>query len=344
MVSFQSPRWIRIGAALALALLGPRVGAEPAAAPAANAPAPAMEIKETTQDGGVVEQGTIVKYKFVVSNHGPVDLEVTDVKPSCGCTVPHWDKVIPAGKEGVIEAEVNTTRFRGAITKHLTVTTNDPAHRQFELTLNARVTPLVKIDPGEVALVTVDDKPVSQVFTLERAGGLPMKVLQVTPAGSSLKTELTPLDGPGRYKLTVTVPPDAPWGRTPMSVVVQTDVPNIATTTLTLIVDRGIVTTPPMVFLQAPPGNLPSPQEVTVTLLRQKGMFHVKAAAVDDPKLQAKVQTVRDGQEYRVTVSYAGGWDAGHVQKELTVTTDDPKQPEVKIPVHAMLQQVGAVH
>jgi hypothetical protein len=206
------------------------------------------------------------------------------------------------------------------------------------------VTPLVQIDPGEVALVSVDDQPVSQVFTLERTGGQPMKVLQVTAAQSYVKTELTPLDGPGRYKLTVTVSPDVPWGRTPTQVIVQTDIPNIATTMLTLIVDRGIVTTPPMVFFQAPPGALTAPQQATVTLLRQKGAFHLKGAALDDPKLQAKVETVRDGQEYRVTVSYAGGWEAGAVQKQLTITTDDPKQPEVKIPVHAMLQPAGAVH
>ena len=97
-------------------------------------------------------------------------------------------------------------------------------------------------------------------------------------------------------------------------------------------------------FFQAPPGDLPTPQQATVTLLRQKGAFHLKGATLDDPKLQAKVETVRDGQEYRITVSYAGGWEAGVVQKQLTITTDDPKQPEMKIPVHAMVQPAGLVH
>src|SRR5215212_6562646 len=104
--------------ALALALLAPVAMAEPTA-PAG--PAPMLEIQEATRDGGVVEEGTAIQYKFTVANRGKADLELTQVKPSCGCTVPHWDKVIPAGKEGVIEAEVRTTGFRGSILKHLTV-------------------------------------------------------------------------------------------------------------------------------------------------------------------------------------------------------------------------------
>jgi hypothetical protein len=309
--------------------------AEPAA-PAG--PAPMMEIRESTRDGGVVEEGTAIQYKFTVANRGKADLELTQVKPSCGCTVPHWDKVIPAGKEGVIEAEVHTTGFRGSILKHLTVFSNDPLHPQVELSLTAKVTPLVEIKPGVVALVTVEDQPVTQEFTLERTGGRPMQILQVSASQPYVKTELTPLSGQGRYKLTATLTPDAPWGRTPTPIIVRTDIEKAANVVLTLIVDRGIVTTPPMVFFRSQPGALTTPQQAVVTLTRLKGAFHVKSVAADDPKLQAKLETVRDGLEYRVTVSYGGGWEAGVVQKQVTVTTDDPKQPELKIPVHAMLE------
>jgi len=39
-----------------------------------------------------------------------------------------------------------------------------------------------------------------------------------------------------------------------------------------------------------------------------------------------------------VIVSYAGGWDAGPRRQTLTVTTDDPKQPVIQIPVQAVVQ------
>jgi hypothetical protein len=131
-------------------------------------------------------------------------------------------------------------------------------------------------------------------------------------------------------------------GRSPSPVLVQTDLPKAGNVTLTLIVDRGIVTTPPMVYWSIPPGELKAPVSGAVTILRQQSTFHVKSVAVDDPKLQTRLETVRDGQEYRVTVTYAGGWTEDRVQKTLTVTTDDAKQPELKIPVLGTVQRPPA--
>ena len=310
------------------------------AAPAVAAhPGPSLEVSQTSQDGGTVEEGDTLKFQFKVANHGTADLEIPQVKPSCGCTVPQWDRLIKPGQEGVINAEVRTTGFRGAILKHLTVITNDPQHLQFELSLTAKITPLVQIMPGPVALLAVDDKPVSQVFTLERTGGRPMKILQVNPTVPYLKAEAKPLSGPGRYEITVTATPEAPMGRSPSPILVKTDMPKGADLTLTLIVDHGIVTTPPMVYWSLPPGELKVPVEGAITLMRQQAPFHVKSVAVDDPKLTTKVETVRDGLEYRVTVKYSGGWTQDRVQKTLTVTTDDAKQPELKIPVLGMTQR-----
>lgn len=333
-----------LGAGIALALLPSRAAAVPAgAAPAGLTPAsaPVLTLQKTSEDNGTVEEGTLLKYKFTVKNTGNADLQISQVKPSCGCTVPHWDKVIAPGKEGEIDAEVHTEHFRGAILKHLTVMSNDLKQPQLELSLTATITPLVEITPGPVALVTVDDKPVTQVFTLERTGGHPMKILQVSPVASFLKTDLTPLPGEGRYKLTVTASADVPFGRSPTPILIKTDLPKAGDLTLTMIVDRGIVTTPPMVYWALPSGDLKAPVQGVVTLIRQQGQFHVKNVSVDDPKLQTKLDTVREGQEYQVTVTYAGGWQADRTQKMLTVTTDDPKQPELKIPVMAIVQRTA---
>lgn len=331
------------GAGLSLAILAPRAIADPAvSAPAPPAHSgPVLTVQKTSEDDGKVEEGTVLKFRFAVANHGDADLEISQVKPSCGCTVPHWDKLIAPGKEGEIDAEVHTEHFRGAILKHLTVISNDSKQPQLELSLTAQITPLVEINPGPVALLSVDDKPVSQVFTLERTGGRPMKILQVSPVASFLKTDLTQLPGDGRYKLTVTATTDVPFGRSPTPILVKTDLPKAGDLTLTVIVDRGIVTTPPLVYWALPPGDLKAPVQGVVTIIRQQGQFHVKSVSVDDPKLQTKLQTVRDGQEYQVTVTYAGGWQGERTQKMLTVTTDDPKQPELKIPVMAIVERTA---
>src|SRR5688500_2008218 len=65
-----------------------------------TAPQPVIEVRETTLDGGTVEEGTAIKLQFVVRNTGSADLELTRVKPDCGCSIARWEKVIAPGKEG----------------------------------------------------------------------------------------------------------------------------------------------------------------------------------------------------------------------------------------------------
>jgi hypothetical protein len=93
---------------------------------AATVSQPKIEVRQTTEDGGSVEEGTVVRYRFTVANRGTADLELKQVKPSCGCSVARWDKVIKPDAEGTVEAEVNTLHFRGLIAKHLTIFGNDP--------------------------------------------------------------------------------------------------------------------------------------------------------------------------------------------------------------------------
>jgi len=197
---------------------------------------------------------------------------------------------------------------------------------------------LVNISPGPDALMVVADKPATQEFTLERSGGHPMKILQVIPYAPYLKAEITPLPGQGRYKLTVTATMDAPLGSSKAAVVVWTDLQQGGALTFIITVDRGIVAIPPMVFYGIVPREMKTPQQAAVTILRNSTPFHVQSVAVTDPRLAAKLETVRAGAEYRVTVTYAGGWDTGRRQQTLTVTTDDPKQPVIEIPVQAIIQ------
>jgi hypothetical protein len=301
-------------------------------------PRPMIELRETSKDGGVVEEGTVVPFQFEVANRGQADLEVTQVKPSCGCTITKWDRVIKPGAQGTIEAQMNTLYFRGSVTKHLTIFSNDPARPQVELAISARLLPLVKVSPGLAARLAVGDKPATQEFTLERNGGRPMKIVQVIPNANFVNAETTPLPGQGRYKLTVTAMPDAPLGRSSVPVVVWTDMNQGGTLTFFITVDRGIVTVPPMVFFGVLPHEMQTPREALVTIMRNSTPFHVKSVAVNDPSLAPKLETVRDGAEYRVTVTYAGGWDTGIRRQTLTVTTDDPKQPVIEITVQAVVQ------
>ena len=303
-----------------------------------NGQRPVLAVARASQDDGTVEEGTVLHYRFTIANRGGAVLRILQVKPNCECAVPRWDKLIKPGTSGAIEVEVRTEHLRGPILKHLTVASNDPGRPEIELSLTARITPLVQVTPGTIALLAVEDRPATQEFILERTGGRPMRILQVIPARPFLNTKLTRLPGQGRYQLSVTASTQTPVGRSPTMVFVKTDLPRSPDLTLSLIVDRGIVPQPIMVFWSLPGGKLATPTRSMVTLNRAKGMFHVTGVTTGDPKLPAKLETVRQGLEYRVTLTYAGGWKPGVVKRTLTVRTDDLKQREIKVPIQAVVQ------
>lgn len=100
-----------------------------------------LSIPSLEHSFGSVKAGTPLTYSFEIKNEGNVDLEIKSVSPSCGCTTSKYDKVIAPGKVGTVTLAVQKTdSYKGEITKTASVTTNDPDHQTFTLTLRANFT------------------------------------------------------------------------------------------------------------------------------------------------------------------------------------------------------------
>lgn len=75
-------------------------------------------------DYGTVEQGSDGISKFEFTNKGEKPLLLTNVRASCGCTVPTWPREpIQPGEKGVIEVKYNT-RIVGSFNKSINVYSN----------------------------------------------------------------------------------------------------------------------------------------------------------------------------------------------------------------------------
>jgi rhodanese-related sulfurtransferase len=96
-----------------------------------------------------VQSGSLVSHSFVVTNVGDEALNITDVRTSCGCTTAALAKRDLAPGESVnVEATVNTTGFRGTVTRTVSVTTNDPssptAALQIVVTIAESTAPIIQ--------------------------------------------------------------------------------------------------------------------------------------------------------------------------------------------------------
>ena len=83
-----------------------------------------IEFKEDTVDYGKIENGSNGVRTFTFTNTGNAPLVITNVKSSCGCTVPKKPTApIAPGEKGEIEVKYDTKRT-GFIRKTITVTSN----------------------------------------------------------------------------------------------------------------------------------------------------------------------------------------------------------------------------
>ena len=101
---------------------------------------PKVSVDRTNVDLGVIYNGAIKKARVVVKNNGKDTLKILGVYTSCGCTTIRQPKTsLTAGESDAIEVEFNSTGYRGQLTKHITVQTNDPTSPQVYVALVADV-------------------------------------------------------------------------------------------------------------------------------------------------------------------------------------------------------------
>ena len=83
-----------------------------------------IEFKEETVDYGEIEKGSDGVRVFEFTNTGNSPLIISDVRSSCGCTIPKKpeDPIMP-GKTGEIQVKYDTNRV-GPSRKAITVTSN----------------------------------------------------------------------------------------------------------------------------------------------------------------------------------------------------------------------------
>ncbi|MFQ5350132.1 MAG: DUF1573 domain-containing protein, partial [Thermoanaerobaculia bacterium] len=146
----------------------------------AMAAAPRAVVEKPVVDVGEVRKGEEIHQEFVIRNAGDAALEITEVKPSCGCTVAEFDRVIPPGGTGRVDTVVETDAFGGGIAKSVTVFTNDTENPKINLVVKAIIREPVVVRPGYARFMTVEGQPADpSVQTVSATDGSKIEVLSV---------------------------------------------------------------------------------------------------------------------------------------------------------------------
>lgn len=133
--------------------------------------APAIQFDKELLDFGNVQSGTPINATFRFKNVGDADLDITGVRPGCGCTKAEARKtVLTPGESSTIEAVFNSIGYSGPILKGISVTTNDPTHSLLSLQIKANIAMAAVVKPSVLN------------FGDLRVNGVKTFTLTVTPA------------------------------------------------------------------------------------------------------------------------------------------------------------------
>jgi hypothetical protein len=343
----SSARLGRSAAALAAALLAfaPAVALAQAAKPAA---APKLVLVDEKKDVGTVPKGEVIHATFTLKNEGKADLHVTDVKPSCGCTAPEYDKTIKPGGQGKIVLNVDTKTFQGPISKSALILTDDPEKPQVTVFVMANVKPYVETHPVgffRLQALTGETATSAIVLSSDEADFKPTKVevpndylkAALAPAADA---EKIPGKGANQWKVTVTTTPDAPEGLLGGYVRVMTGAAKQPE--LSLAVSGYIKPTLSVTPLSVNFGNFEpkaDPVKRTVTIINnnlKNEAFQVTKAESSVPGVKTEV-VMADKSRAQVIISVDDKVKKGVFDGFVTVTTTDPAKKEIRIPIKGVI-------
>lgn len=351
----MSKRLFSMTVALALAITAPFAVAQDKKA-SETAKAPRLTLVEPLKDFGTVPKGEKIDWSFEVKNTGSADLEILSAKPTCGCTVADFDKVIKPGATGKVSAHVDTTNFAGPISKAVTLETNDPNTPTAQVTIAAVVKPYVEAYPaGFVRYNMLQGDVEKQSVTIYTEESEPFEILKAESTQDWIKADVKKLEGSdlvpsigfkgaNQYRVDITVGGDeariGPIAEKIHLVTNSKHQPDYFVNISGVIRPSYRVDPSGVNFGEVAPtdsaatrtitvrsNNLKAPQSFSVTKV-ESGVAGVTAAVAPSD---------RPG-EYAVTLAIAKEAKPGVLDGNVTVYTNDKAKPTVVIPVKGTIK------
>jgi hypothetical protein len=346
----------------ALALTAPfAVAQEKAAATSPDeAKSPHLSLVEPLKDFGTVPKGQKLDWTFEIKNSGTTDLEIISAKPSCGCTVADFDKVIKPGKTGKVTAHVETVNFAGPIAKAITIESNDPNTPSAQVTITAVVKPYVEAYPaGYVRYNMLQGETAKQTVTLYSEDEEPFEIVKVEAPQDWIQVDVKKAQGtdlvqkvgrPGQaqYKLDITVGgPNAQIGPLAEKIKVLTNSkhqPEYSISVSGVVRPTYRVEPTGVNFGEVAPSDTAATRTITV---RSNSLTAPEAFVVDKVEsgiagVSAAVKPTEKKGEYEVTLQIAKDAKPGALDGSVLIHTTDSVKPTVTIPVKGMVKAADA--
>lgn len=301
---------------------------------------------EPIKDFNVVAKGEVISHDFEIKNEGDAPLEISDVRPACGCTVARFDKTIAPGKTGKVSIRLKTETFSGPISKSVAVFTNDPQNPKLQLVAKAQVKPYIGIAPGYARYNYVQGEAIGAIKqTLWSEDGHDLKILDVKVPYDYLKVEYRQASEGERnvkatgsqWRLEISLMEDAPVGALREHVTVVTDHPKQKVVNIPIsgfVRPRQHMTPESVDFGPLEGSKLPLQRTLHFSNFITK-QIELTKIETGYPGLQAEViaNERQPGYRFKLLLTVGPDMPKGAFDSNIKIYTTDEQNPIIELPV-----------
>jgi hypothetical protein len=305
-----------------------------------------LVLDSAIHDFGPVEQGVFVRHVFRFRNAGDGDLKIEDIRTPCGCTAAlSSEKTVVPGAEGAIGVSLDTAPFTGQKTKTVAVSTNDPARPVSELTVRVNVIPKLIADPPVLYFGKIrPGAGASARVRILSTSGEAIKINHAATVNPALEVSAEPPSGRGEAGrvLVVRVPPEMLCGRFNDTLRITTAGPESTELDVPVFgsVEGDLLVWPNQVMFGSAVGGRSGTRELRVSNSGPRPIS-ISGLRVPDFPLDYAVSTVDAGYEYRIVLRLKHPGFGLRWQNAVHIYTTHPEEPELIVPLYAMMDRRG---
>lgn len=174
--------------------------------------APVLGFRRTVEDLGTIFDAAEQRVSFEFTNTGGTDLEIGEIKVTCGCTTTQLEKKRFAPGEGSAIEVVYKPAGSGPLRRTVGVHSNDPAQPVIELHIDARIEPFVEFDPAQVLLGDMERGKEHRIPARFRVGDPDALIVSVVSQSPQIEVSTLGMDEQGWQRIELVIGPDVPWG------------------------------------------------------------------------------------------------------------------------------------
>ncbi|MBN2053649.1 DUF1573 domain-containing protein [bacterium] len=262
-------------------------------------------------------------------------------------------KVIPPGGEGSIDVTFKTGKYSGKKSKSISVTTNDPKHERLSVSISANVVVDFMLQPPSIYMGRFSKtETIMREATILAKEPEKVKILKIEPSSDKISAKVKTMDDfqddqktglKSNMVLEITLAPGMKTGRFHETVKLTSNIEKAPEYILNISgeVLGDIIVEPRMINFRRGEGDEDDVEGKSLKISTSSAdkTFSITKVESTEPSFKTELKTVQKGKEYEVLVSMVENPPEKFIRGDVLITTDDPENPELKVPVYASFRK-----